>query len=123
MLPGSRALTVTIGIAEQVRHHPAQGEPEAPSRLEDDRSHPGRVTTCPERLASIDGSGWRTGSRGDGRLTKTVHSLHLPRCWPASWQAALFLGAATLILGLIVTVHPTSSVNVIAVLLGILIIL
>ncbi len=38
-------------------------------------------------------------------------------------MAALFLGAATLILGLIVSVHPTSSVNVIAVLLGILMIL
>jgi uncharacterized membrane protein HdeD (DUF308 family) len=38
----------------------------------------------------------------------------------ASWQAALFLGVATLILGLIVTFHPTTSLNVIAVLLGIL---
>jgi uncharacterized membrane protein HdeD (DUF308 family) len=46
-----------------------------------------------------------------------------PGVLAASWQAALFLGAATLILGLIVTVHPTSSVNVIAVLLGILMIL
>jgi uncharacterized membrane protein HdeD (DUF308 family) len=39
-----------------------------------------------------------------------------------SWQAALFLGAVTLILGLIVTFHPTTSLNVIAVLLGILMI-
>jgi uncharacterized membrane protein HdeD (DUF308 family) len=46
-----------------------------------------------------------------------------PGVLAASWQAALFLGAATLILGLIVTVHPTTSVNVIAVLLGILMIL
>jgi uncharacterized membrane protein HdeD (DUF308 family) len=38
----------------------------------------------------------------------------------ASWQAALFLGVVTLILGLIVTFHPTTSLNVIAVLLGIL---
>ena len=38
----------------------------------------------------------------------------------ASWQAALFLGVVTLIIGLIVTFHPTTSLNVIAVLLGIL---
>jgi uncharacterized membrane protein HdeD (DUF308 family) len=41
----------------------------------------------------------------------------------ATWQATLFLGAATLILGLIVSFHPTGSLNVIAVLLGILMIL
>jgi uncharacterized membrane protein HdeD (DUF308 family) len=46
-----------------------------------------------------------------------------PEVLAASWQAALFLGAATVILGLIVALHPTSSVNVIAVLLGILMIL
>ena len=40
-----------------------------------------------------------------------------------SWQATLFLGAVTLILGLIVSFHPTSSLNVIAVLLGILMII
>ena len=39
-----------------------------------------------------------------------------------SWQAAIFLGVVTLILGLIVTFHPTTSLNVIAVLLGILMI-
>jgi uncharacterized membrane protein HdeD (DUF308 family) len=37
----------------------------------------------------------------------------------ATWQATLFLGAATVILGLIVSFHPTGSLNVIAVLLGI----
>ena len=46
-----------------------------------------------------------------------------PAILAASWQTAMFLGAATLILGLIVTLHPTGSVNVIAVLLGILMIL
>jgi uncharacterized membrane protein HdeD (DUF308 family) len=46
-----------------------------------------------------------------------------PRALAGSWQAALFLGAATLIFGLIVTLHPSGSVNVIAVLLGILMIL
>ena len=37
-----------------------------------------------------------------------------------SWQATLFLGVVTLILGLIVAFHPSGSLNVIAVLLGIL---
>ena len=41
----------------------------------------------------------------------------------ASWQTALVLGALTLILGLIVSLHPSNSVNVIAVLLGVLMIL
>jgi uncharacterized membrane protein HdeD (DUF308 family) len=40
-----------------------------------------------------------------------------------SWQATLFLGVATLILGLIVSFHPTGSLNVIAVLLGVLMII
>ena len=38
-------------------------------------------------------------------------------------QATLVLGALTLILGLIVAIHPTGSLNVIAVLLGILMII
>lgn len=46
-----------------------------------------------------------------------------PGVLAGSWQAGMFLGAATLILGLIVTLHPSSSVNVIAVLLGILMVL
>jgi uncharacterized membrane protein HdeD (DUF308 family) len=41
----------------------------------------------------------------------------------ASWQATLVLGALTVILGLVVSFHPTSSLNVVAVLLGILMIL
>jgi len=40
-----------------------------------------------------------------------------------SWLAAVIVGALTLILGLIVALHPSTSVNVIAVLLGILTIL
>ena len=40
-----------------------------------------------------------------------------------SWQATLFLGVVTLILGLVVSFHPTGSLNVIAVLLGILMII
>jgi len=46
-----------------------------------------------------------------------------PAMLAGSWQATLFLGALTLILGLIVSFHPTGSLNVIAVLLGILMIL
>ena len=46
-----------------------------------------------------------------------------PGMLTATWQATLFLGVATLILGLIVSFHPTGSLNVIAVLLGILMIL
>jgi uncharacterized membrane protein HdeD (DUF308 family) len=36
------------------------------------------------------------------------------------WQSTLFIGAVTLILGIIVTAHPSASLNVIAVLVGIL---
>ena len=39
------------------------------------------------------------------------------------WQATLFLGVVTLILGLIVSFHPTGSLNVLAILLGVLMIL
>jgi uncharacterized membrane protein HdeD (DUF308 family) len=40
-----------------------------------------------------------------------------------SWQASLFMGIVTLILGIIVAAHPTGSLNVIAVLLGVLLII
>lgn len=46
-----------------------------------------------------------------------------PAVLARSWQAALFLGVVTVIIGLIVTFHPTTSLNVIAVLLGILMII
>jgi uncharacterized membrane protein HdeD (DUF308 family) len=46
-----------------------------------------------------------------------------PGVLAASWPAALFLGALTLVFGLIVALHPSGSVNVIAVLLGVLMIL
>jgi uncharacterized membrane protein HdeD (DUF308 family) len=38
----------------------------------------------------------------------------------AGWQLGLFVGLVTLVLGLIVAFHPTSSLNVIAVILGII---
>jgi uncharacterized membrane protein HdeD (DUF308 family) len=41
----------------------------------------------------------------------------------ASWQATLVLGVLTLILGIIVSFHPSGSLNVVAVLFGILMIL
>ena len=40
-----------------------------------------------------------------------------------SWQSPLFLGAVTLVLGIVVTLHPTGSLNVVAILLGILMII
>jgi uncharacterized membrane protein HdeD (DUF308 family) len=40
-----------------------------------------------------------------------------------TWQTTLFLGVATVILGLIVSFHPSGSLNVIAVLVGILMII
>ena len=45
------------------------------------------------------------------------------RAASGAWQTALFLGVVTLILGLIVSFHPSSSLNVIAVLLGVLMII
>jgi uncharacterized membrane protein HdeD (DUF308 family) len=38
----------------------------------------------------------------------------------SAWQATLFMGIITLILGIIVTLHPGGSLNVVAVLLGVL---
>jgi len=49
--------------------------------------------------------------------------LSAPGMMTVSWQATLILGALTLVLGLIVSFHPTGSLNAIAVLLGILMIL
>ncbi len=40
-----------------------------------------------------------------------------------SWQPTLILGALTLILGIVVSFHPTGSLNAVAILLGILMIL
>jgi uncharacterized membrane protein HdeD (DUF308 family) len=46
-----------------------------------------------------------------------------PSVIAASWQATLLLGVLTLVLGIIVSFHPAGSLNVVAVLLGILMIL
>ncbi len=45
-----------------------------------------------------------------------------PGLLAGTWQATMFLGAVTLALGLVVSFHPTGSLNVVAVLLGILMI-
>ena len=45
-----------------------------------------------------------------------------PGVMAGMWQATLFLGVLTLILGIIVSFHPTGSLNVLAVLLGVLMI-
>jgi uncharacterized membrane protein HdeD (DUF308 family) len=46
-----------------------------------------------------------------------------PAFMTQSWQAALLLGVLTVVLGLIVSFHPTGSLNVLAVLIGIILIL
>ena len=46
-----------------------------------------------------------------------------PGVLAATWQATLFLGVLTLILGIVVSFHPSGSLNVLAVLLGVLMIL
>jgi uncharacterized membrane protein HdeD (DUF308 family) len=66
-------------------------------------------------------------SEEKGKAMEPERSARAPRediaAWPAlGWQATLFIGAASVILGLIVAFHPTGSLNVIAVLLGILMI-
>ena len=40
-----------------------------------------------------------------------------------SWQVGLFVGLVTLALGIVVTLHPSTSINVIAVLLGVLLLI
>ena len=45
-----------------------------------------------------------------------------PGVLAGTWQATLFLGVLTLILGVIVSFHPNGSLNVLAVLLGVLMI-
>ena len=45
-----------------------------------------------------------------------------PLAAAGGWQATIVVGVITLILGLIVTFHPSGSLNVIAVLLGVLLI-
>jgi uncharacterized membrane protein HdeD (DUF308 family) len=46
-----------------------------------------------------------------------------PSWLAATWQATLILGVLTVILGVIVSFHPTGSLNVVAVLFGVLMIL
>jgi uncharacterized membrane protein HdeD (DUF308 family) len=46
-----------------------------------------------------------------------------PAVLARSWQVSLFMGIVTLIIGIIVAAHPTGSLNVIAVLLGILLLI
>ena len=45
-----------------------------------------------------------------------------PGVLAATWQATLFIGVLTLILGIVVSFHPSGSLNVLAVLLGVLMI-
>ena len=41
----------------------------------------------------------------------------------ASWEAGLIVGVITLVLGIIVALHPTTSLNVICVLIGVIVII
>jgi uncharacterized membrane protein HdeD (DUF308 family) len=52
-------------------------------------------------------------------------SSRLPPAFSAAagWQAMVFVGVVTVILGLIVALHPSGSLNVIAVLLGVLLVI
>ena len=49
----------------------------------------------------------------------------LPPAFAAStgWQAMVFVGVVTVILGLIISLHPSGSLNVIAVLIGVLLVI
>ena len=58
-----------------------------------------------------------------GALTGTGEQEVPPGAFSGAWQGTILLGVLTLILGLIVSFHPSGSLNVIAVLLGILMIL
>ncbi len=55
--------------------------------------------------------------------TQETSTQSPPAVLARSWQVSLFMGIVTLIIGIIVAVHPTGSLNVIAVLLGILLII
>jgi uncharacterized membrane protein HdeD (DUF308 family) len=90
------------------------------------------VTNAPLTAVNIDVSAYGTVRRSWAQSFKMVSKMqpeeHGTQQSPAgmaaaSWQATLFLGVATLILGLVVSFHPTGSLNVIAVLLGILLII
>lgn len=44
----------------------------------------------------------------------------VPQLQKVAWQLTMFTGAVTIVLGIIVAVHPSTSLNVLAVLVGIL---
>src|SRR5215831_3671050 len=74
---------------------------------------------CPEKLALRP---WR--HTGHSSMLVCMQTQDPSRAVATrSWQVTLFAGIVTLILGIIVAVHPTGSLNVIAVLLGILLII
>ncbi len=52
----------------------------------------------------------------DPRLNEST----VPQVQRVAWQLTLFMGLVTLVLGIIVAVHPSTSLNVIGVLVGIL---
>lgn len=42
---------------------------------------------------------------------------------PGTWQGAALMGAVTLVLGIVVAVNPSTSINVVAVLIGVLVVI
>lgn len=62
---------------------------------------------------------------GDILIESGEHRGHAgpPSMMAASWEGTLILGVLTLILGIVVSFHPTGSLNTVAVLLGVLMIL
>jgi uncharacterized membrane protein HdeD (DUF308 family) len=86
------------------------------------RQHgPGRVTLNQSGWASYHAAAYLRGGDMDSMRPEAAPADELP-AFHLGWQASLLMGAASLILGLIVAFHPTGSLNVISVLLGILMI-
>jgi uncharacterized membrane protein HdeD (DUF308 family) len=59
----------------------------------------------------------------DGKENRSVEQNEAVRLVTASWQAVLFVGFVLLVLGIIVAAHPTTSLNVICVLIGIMVLI
>ena len=57
------------------------------------------------------------------QMEQSDSDLPLAFGYARAWQTTIFLGVVTLILGLIVSFHPSTSLNVIAVLIGLLLII
>src|SRR5947209_1512167 len=122
--PVLRAGVVGGGAYAAGRHRGAPDRVKVPA--ETSRVHGSqqdlRPRACPGR-----GRGTPPRRERRRRMTSDEHDEYgapsaQPQMLAGGWQAALFLGLVTLILGLTVAFHPTASLNVLAVLLGVLMI-